>query len=88
MTYNVCKLSTLNTQPKISIRMQAHIKILIAIKAASDVVILILNHANKNRLGAIDWGPNDYDVFESERCVERIFLSPAAPSIGVDNYSA
>ena len=82
MTYNVCKLSTLNTQPKISIRMQAHIKILIAIKAASDVVILILKHANKSRMGAIDWGPNDYDVFESERCVERIFLSPAAPSIG------
>ena len=60
--------------------MQAHIKILIAIKAASDVVILILKHANKSRMGAIDWGPNDYDVFESERCVGRIFLSPAAPS--------
>ena len=82
MTYNACKLPTLSIQPKISIRMQAHIKILIAIKAASDVVILILKHANKSRMGAIDWGPNDYDVFESERCVERIFLSPAAPSIG------
>ena len=30
--YNVCKLSAWNTQPKISIRMQAHIKILIAIQ--------------------------------------------------------
>ena len=23
---------------------------------------LILKHANKNRLGAIDWGPDDFDV--------------------------
>ena len=39
---------------------------------------LILKHANKNRLGAIDWGPNDF-VCESDRCIGRIFLSPQAP---------
>jgi hypothetical protein len=26
-------------------------------------VALILKHANKNRLGAIEWGPNDFDVW-------------------------
>ena len=26
---------------------------------------LILKHANKNRLGAIDWGPNDFDVLNA-----------------------
>jgi hypothetical protein len=40
---------------------------------------LILKHANKNRLGAIDWGPNDFDVCESDRCIGRIFLSVQAP---------
>ena len=35
--------------------------------------------ANKNRLGAIDWGPNDFDVCESNRCIGRIFLSPQSP---------
>ena len=37
---------------------------------------LILKNANKNRLGAIDWGPNDFDVCVSDRCIGRIFLSP------------
>ena len=41
---------------------------------------LILKHANKNRLGAIDWGPNDFDVVDADRCVGRIFLSPQAPA--------
>ena len=36
---------------------------------------LILKHANKNRLGAIEWGPNDFDVCEGDRCIGRIFLS-------------
>ena len=40
---------------------------------------LILKHANKNRLGAIDWGPNDFDVCEGDRCIGRIFLSVQAP---------
>jgi hypothetical protein len=40
---------------------------------------LILKHANKNRLGAIDWGPNDFDVVAAERCVGRIFPSQQAP---------
>jgi hypothetical protein len=40
---------------------------------------LILKHANKSRLGAIDWGPDDYDVFDGERCIGRTFLSPASP---------
>jgi hypothetical protein len=40
---------------------------------------LILKHANKNRLGAIDWGPNDFDVCVSDRCIGRIFLSRQAP---------
>jgi hypothetical protein len=40
---------------------------------------LILKHANKNRLGAIDWGPNDFDVLNADRCVGRIFLSPQSP---------
>jgi hypothetical protein len=31
-------------------------------------------HAIK-RLGAIDWGPNDFDVLNADRCVGRIFLS-------------
>ena len=35
----------------------------------SDVVTLILKHANKNRLGAVDWGPNDFDVCEGDRCI-------------------
>jgi len=41
--------------------------------------LLILRHANKNRLGAIDWGPNDFDVLNADRCVGRIFLSPQTP---------
>jgi len=41
---------------------------------------LILKHANKSRPGAIDWGPNDFDVLNAGRCVGRIFLSPASPS--------
>jgi hypothetical protein len=40
---------------------------------------LILKHANKSRLGAIEWGPNDFDVFEGERCIGRILVSPASP---------
>ncbi|HVR59323.1 MAG TPA: hypothetical protein VMT72_21130 [Pseudolabrys sp.] len=40
---------------------------------------LVLKHANKNRLGAIDWGPNDFDVLDTDRCIGRIFLSPASP---------
>jgi hypothetical protein len=36
-------------------------------------------HANKNRLGAIDLGPNDFDVLDTDRCIGRIFLSPALP---------
>ena len=30
---------------------------------------LILKHANKNRLGAIEWSPNDFDACEGDRCV-------------------
>ena len=40
---------------------------------------LILKHANKSRLGAIDWGPNDFDVLNADRCVGRIFMSPQTP---------
>ena len=40
---------------------------------------LILKHANKNRPGSIDWGPNDFDVCECDRGIGRIFLSPQAP---------
>ena len=40
---------------------------------------LVLKHANKNRPGAIDWGRNDFDVLDADRCVGRIFLSPASP---------
>ena len=40
---------------------------------------LVLKHANKNRLGAIDRGPNDFDVLDTDRCIGRIFLSPASP---------
>ena len=40
---------------------------------------LILKHANQNRLGAIEWGPNDFDVCEGDRCIGRIFLSPQSP---------
>ena len=40
---------------------------------------LILKHANKNRLGAVDWGPNDFDVCGGDRCIGRIFLSAQAP---------
>ena len=40
---------------------------------------LILKHANKNRLGAVEWGPNDFDVIEGDRCIGRIFLSAQAP---------
>jgi hypothetical protein len=40
---------------------------------------LILKHASKIRLGAIDWGPNDFDVLDADRCIGRIFLSPASP---------
>jgi hypothetical protein len=43
------------------------------------VSTLVLKHANKNRLGAIDWGPNDFDVLNADRCVGRIFMSPQAP---------
>ena len=41
--------------------------------------MLILKHANKNRLGAVEWGPNDFDVCEGDRCIGRIFLSVQAP---------
>jgi len=40
---------------------------------------LVLKHANKNRLGAIDWGPNDFDVCEGDRCIGRFLLSLQAP---------
>ena len=40
---------------------------------------LFLKHANKSRLGVIDWGPNDFDVLDTDRCVGRIFMSPASP---------
>ena len=41
---------------------------------------LILEHANKNRLDAIEWGPNDFDVLdEDRRCIGRIFQSVQAP---------
>jgi hypothetical protein len=40
---------------------------------------LILKHANKNRLGAIDWDPNDFDVCASDHCIGRIFLLVQAP---------
>ena len=40
---------------------------------------LILKHANKSRLGNIDWGPNDFDVCERDRCIGRIFMSRQAP---------
>jgi hypothetical protein len=29
---------------------------------------LILKQANKNRLGAIDRSPNDFDVLDADRC--------------------
>ena len=41
---------------------------------------LLLKHANKSRLGTIDWGPNDFDVLNADRCVGRIFMSPASTS--------
>jgi hypothetical protein len=40
---------------------------------------LILKRANKNRLGAIDWGPNDFDVCDGDRCIGRIMLHPQTP---------
>jgi hypothetical protein len=30
---------------------------------------LVLKHANKSRLGTIDWGPNDFDVLDADRRV-------------------
>jgi hypothetical protein len=42
-------------------------------------VTRILKHANKNRLGAINWGPNDFDVLAGDRVIGRIFLSAQAP---------
>ena len=33
--------------------------------ADTEQMTLILKHANKNRLGAIDWGPNDFDVLKA-----------------------
>jgi hypothetical protein len=41
--------------------------------------MLILKHANKNRLGAVEGGPNDFDVCEGDRCIGRIFLSVQSP---------
>jgi hypothetical protein len=38
----------------------------------------VLKHA-KNRLGAIDWGPNDFDVLNADQYFGRIFLSPQGP---------
>ncbi len=41
---------------------------------------LILKQANKNRIGVIECGPNDFDVLdEIRRCVGRIFLSVQTP---------
>jgi hypothetical protein len=40
---------------------------------------LILKHANKSRPGTIDWGLNDFDVLNADRCIGRIFLSPGSP---------
>jgi hypothetical protein len=40
---------------------------------------LILKRANKNRLVAIDWGSNDFDVCEGDCCIGRIFLSARTP---------
>jgi hypothetical protein len=38
---------------------------------------LILKHANKNRLGAIECGPIDLDVFEGALCIGHLFLVDA-----------
>ena len=57
----------------------------------TEQMTLILKHANKNRLGTIDWGPNDFDVCESDRCIGRIFLSPQSPpgsQLDVDHHCA
>lgn len=43
---------------------------------------LILKHANKNRLGAIECGPIDFDVFEGALFIDHIFLSMQAPERG------
>jgi hypothetical protein len=40
---------------------------------------LILKNANKNRLGAIDWGPNDFGLLDTNRCAGCIFMSPQTP---------
>ena len=60
--------------------MQAHIKILIATKAASDVVTLIL----KKTVAHYPYGPwtadkPDYLVLVDGRVVGRIFQQPQAP---------
>jgi hypothetical protein len=45
----------------------------------AEVIRVALVLANKNRLGAIDWGPNDFPVLEAGRCIGRIFMSSQAP---------
>ena len=39
---------------------------------------LTLKHTNKNRLGAIDWGPNDFDYAQATAASD-IFMSRQAP---------
>ena len=40
---------------------------------------LILKRANKNRLGSIDWGPNDFDVCEGDPASVEYFCQVQAP---------
>jgi hypothetical protein len=47
--------------------------------ADTEQMTLILKHSNKNRLGTIDRGPNDFDVCESDCCIGRIFHAPQSP---------
>jgi hypothetical protein len=48
---------------------------------------LILKHATKNRLGTIDWGPNDFDVCEGPLRWTNISVAAGAsrPHLDVDD---
>ena len=42
---------------------------------------LVLKHANKSSPGKMTiWGPDDFDVCVSDRCIGRIFQQPQAPA--------
>ena len=51
-------------------------------KLKASMSTLVRKHANKNRLGTIHWGPKDFDVLNTDRCIGRAARAPVV----LDNH--